>query len=831
MKTNLIRRAANKSACALICAGSILTFAAYAQVELNTNIDFNIGSGIYTYSHAVLNQGPTFDLAIVNLTVATNSNLMNLSAPTGFNINFDPGVGVISFLEDADPATPQTFAPNSTITPFTYTSTFAPVPIGFDALDAGGNTFTGFTLSAAPDSSAVNNAVVTGIISGNFTLTKTTAGMLTLTNVNTYTGGTTLNAGTLSFANGSLGSVGTVEFAGNATLQYFGNNTQDISSRVKIGDGVTATFDTNGNNVTFASAFQLGAAKTGALTKIGAGALILTGANTYTGGTTLNAGVLAAGNGSAFGRGNLTVNAGTLQTSGGPLVVNIGGGNVLFNGGAYVVNVGGIVPGAQHDQFTTTGSANISGGTLALVQQNNYRLAPGDKVVLVSATGGVAGGSANGTAVPVSNVTGLSAFSSSTLLVPVVNLFPTTVVLELMQGSFAALGGTLAFTPNQFAVARALDSVAARIGSRTGVFNELNFLDTQPLGTLAGNLDRISPEELTSIFHIAKSLANIQTANIQRRLEDIRSESEGGVSAASSSTRFGGGANGPTGRISKEIAPPKDDRWGMFFTGSGEFTRVGSTTNAAGFSLDSGGVTAGVDYRFTDKFAAGISLGYANTTANLSNGGKVDVDGGRVGAYATYFDRGLHLDAAVSGGINSYKIRRTTPNNTVATGGPDGSEVNLLFAAGYDWKFKGLTIGPTASFHYTNVQLDGFTETGGFAPLNVVKKNADSTRSALGMHATFDVKMGRVILRPEARAAWQHEFGDTSYSLTSTFATLGGNAFTVAGPATGRDSLLVGAGFSILWNERFSTYAFYDGELLRSNYSSHNISAGFRYKF
>lgn len=831
MKTNTIRKAAKNSASALICAGSILACAAYAQVDLNTHIDFNMGTGIYTYSHGVLNQGPTFDLAIVNLNVATNSNLMNLSAPTGFNINFDPGVGIVSFFEDADPATPQTFAPNSTTTPFVYTSTFAPVPIGFDALDAGGNTFTGFTLSAAPDSSVVNNAVVTGIISGNFTLTKTTAGMLTLTNTNTYTGGTTLNAGTLSFANGSLGSVGTVDFAGNATLQYFGTNTQDISSRVKVEDGVTATFDTNGNNVTFASALQVGAAKTGAVTKIGAGALILTGANTYIGGTTLNAGVLAAGNASAFGRGNLTVNGGTLQTVGGPLIVNIGAGHILFNGGTYVANVGGVTPGVQHDQLTTTGSANINGGTLALVQQNNYRLAPGDKVVLVSAAGGVAGGTTNGTALPATNVSGLSAFNSSPLLVAVVNLFPTTVVLELMQGSFAAQGGTLGFTANQFAVARALDSVASRIGSRTGVFNELNFLDTQPLGTLAHNLDRISPEELTSIFHIAKSLANIQTANIQRRLEDIRSDSEGGGATVQSVTQYRGGASGPTGRVSKEIVSPKEDRWGVFFTGSGEFTRVGSTSNAAGFSLDSGGVTAGVDYRFTDKFAAGISLGYANTTADLSNGGKVDVDGGRVGAYATYYDRGLHLDAAVSGGLNSYKTRRATPNNTSATASPDGSEVNVLFGAGYDWKFNGLTIGPVASFQYTNVQLDGFTETGGFAPLSVIKRNEESMRTAIGMHATFDVKMGRAILRPEVRAAWQHEFGDTSYSLTSTFATLGGSAFKVAGPETGRDSLLVGAGLSLLLNNRFSVYAFYDGELLRQNYSSHNISAGFRLKF
>jgi outer membrane autotransporter protein len=85
--------------------------------------------------------------------------------------------------------------------------------------------------------------------------------------------------------------------------------------------------------------------------------------------------------------------------------------------------------------------------------------------------------------------------------------------------------------------------------------------------------------------------------------------------------------------------------------------------------------------------------------------------------------------------------------------------------------------------------------------------------------------------RPEVRASWQHEFADTSYSLTSTFATLGGSAFTVAGPSTGRDSLLVGAGFSILWNDRFSTYAYYDGELLRTNYSSNSVSVGFRLRF
>ena len=242
-------------------------------------------------------------------------------------------------------------------------------------------------------------------------------------------------------------------------------------------------------------------------------------------------------------------------------------------------------------------------------------------------------------------------------------------------------------------------------------------------------------------------------------------------------------------------------------------------------------MTAGIDYRFTNKFAAGISLGYLNTTANISNSGKVDVNGGRVGAYATYFDRGLYLDFSISGGPNSYNTRRTTPFNTVATGNPEGIEMNLLVGAGYDWKFKGFTVGPTATFQYTNVHLDGFNEQGPFAPLSVQPKNEESLRTTLGFRASYDVKIGRAILRPEVRGAWQHEFGETSYSLTSSFATLGGSPFTVFGPATGRDSLLVGAGFSILWSDRLSTYVYYDGELLRTNYSSNNVSAGARWRF
>lgn len=90
--------------------------------------------------------------------------------------------------------------------------------------------------------------------------------------------------------------------------------------------------------------------------------------------------------------------------------------------------------------------------------------------------------------------------------------------------------------------------------------------------------------------------------------------------------------------------------------------------------------------------------------------------------------------------------------------------------------------------------------------------------------------MGNALVRPELRAAWQHEFDDSEYSITSSFANGAGNAFTVTGPNVGRDSALVGAGVAVIF-DRISIYAYYDGEFGRTNYISHNVTGGVRVSF
>ncbi len=138
----------------LLCPAGVL-----AQVSVTPTVTFNATLSLFSYSYAVANSG-TMDLAIVTLPVNPSSALTSLSAPTGFGITFDPGLGLVSFFEDNISATPQTFAPGSTVGLFAYNSRFAPGPVTFSALNIAANEFTGPTLAAvARPAQAVPDAV------------------------------------------------------------------------------------------------------------------------------------------------------------------------------------------------------------------------------------------------------------------------------------------------------------------------------------------------------------------------------------------------------------------------------------------------------------------------------------------------------------------------------------------------------------------------------------------------------------------------------------------------------------------------------------------------
>jgi outer membrane autotransporter protein len=653
----------------------------------------------------------------------------------------------------------------------------------------------------------------------------------------TDTGGAAIDT-TSSSGNTDLTNIGTINGnvklgAGSNTVTLFTGST--IAGNLDLGSNTASQLILDGFGQQLLSEAVTGTiTDLGSLTKQGSGTWIIdedlsapistdviAGTLTIAQNATLTSSAVAIGSGGAVTgigtiAGNVT-NSGVISPGNPFGTLTIRGNYTQTGSGIFRLQLAGFTPG-NFGVLAVTGQARL-GGTLQIVPVGNVQFQPGDKAIFLTAS------SISGSFSTIQNL-----ISPNTLIDAKVVVLSNAVEVEAIQESFTIA----ACNPNSLAVAKALDSA---IGNPSAAAL-INFLDSQPLSQLCPDFTLIAPEQLTAIFSLDVSLANIQTANLQRRLEDIRAGSNGfsssGFTINGSAPSFSEGLSGPTGAEGKTgpsvSAPIPENRWGFFATGLGEFTDVSTADGARGFNFRTGGVTLGADYRIGNNFAVGMTGGYAHTGVDLSENGSINVDGGSGGFYATVFGDGFYLDTSVTGGASDYETHRTALLGT-ANGSTDSDTINVLAAGGYDWTNGALTIGPIASFQYTYVGLNGFTETGSLAPLRFGDQSVSSIRSALGIKASYDWKIGGVLIKPELRASWQHEYGDSTYSIVASFANGAGTNFSVNGPNIGRDSLLLGAGVAILWNDRISTYIYYDGELARTNYDSQSVSAGLRITF
>ena len=215
-----------------------------------------------------------------------------------------------------------------------------------------------------------------GVVGGTGDLQKTGAGTLTLGGANTYTGTTTVSAGTLELtgslastdvrigvgstllsANGGLAATSTV--AANGTLALGGNEaigTLTGSGAVNLGGNTLGVG---------AGTFSGVVGGTGELQKTGAGTLTLSGANTHTGTTRVSGGVVSVGADANLGAAGASValDGGTLQTT--QSLSTTKAFDVSANGGA--LNTAGGTSVLLGGAFSGSGALDKQGaGTLVL---------------------------------------------------------------------------------------------------------------------------------------------------------------------------------------------------------------------------------------------------------------------------------------------------------------------------------------------------------------------------------------------------------------------------------------------------------------------------------
>ena len=174
-------------------------------------------------------------------------------------------------------------------------------------------------------------------------LTKNGTGTLTLTGSNSYSGGTTLNTGTLVIGNTAAAGTGTITQTSGSSLLKF-DTTGTITNAMSIYNVASNQTMTLSGSITaqntpsdVASGTTLSINGTisgsGGVTKNGTGTLTLNGNNTFTGNTTINSGTLRAGAANSLGD-----TAEVMVNSGGSLLIAASeaidnAANVKLNGG------------------------------------------------------------------------------------------------------------------------------------------------------------------------------------------------------------------------------------------------------------------------------------------------------------------------------------------------------------------------------------------------------------------------------------------------------------------------------------------------------------------
>jgi uncharacterized protein YhjY with autotransporter beta-barrel domain len=439
------------------------------------------------------------------------------------------------------------------------------------------------------------------------------------------------------------------------------------------------------------------------------------------------------------------------------------------------------------------------------------------------------------------------------------------------QVSFVLNGGLVQISglnPRQRSVATALDracpalvALSARTPQQQDLFERCGDLidaagDDRP--GLLGALDQLPNDVGLNLARAGDEALRGQVANLDQRLRALRSEGGG-----ANRVQVGLGLSTPNGMLPLSALPAlalavgEDDvnqeigegfeRWGAFLTGSFGRGRSRQPSLNPEFDYSLGSLTAGVDYRFSDKLVAGLALGLSRDDTDLANSrGQLESRGTSLSAYASlWLPRDWYLDANLSRGTNSFDMHRNIlfelggrRVQQTATASTDADLLGGSLSFGRDWNHRAWGLGAYLRAQFSRVEYDPFEEqlisgrSGEGLGLHVESPRWNSREAVLGSRASYVMSRDWGVLMPNILLEYSREFSDDPSRLDLRFlADPTRTVFSQSGGAIDQSYLNLGLGVSALFPGGRSAFLQYERRLLDDRINHWLLSFGGRIEF
>jgi len=369
-------------------------------------------------------------------------------------------------------------------------------------------------------------------------------------------------------------------------------------------------------------------------------------------------------------------------------------------------------------------------------------------------------------------------------------------------------------------------------------------------------LAEITADQIAVPTNSALQSVSVQGQNLNTRLAALRSGavglSLGGLamtidgqqrSLTSLTEAQGGGASADAGGLLAS------GRLGIFVNGSLGRIDKDRTQNEEGFESDSGGLTAGADYRLSESIILGGAFGWGQTNTDIdASGGSLDTDSYSLSLYGTWYQgESLFIDGIISYGWSDYDQKRNirysvpdTPDvNQTASAKFDGNHWNLALNAGYDFSRGALTLGPRIGLEYINADVDGYSERmsrpadfgSGWAS-RISSQNYESFTSSLGGQFSYALSQDWGVLVPQMQLDWVHEYKDDIQVVNGSYIQDPTNTlYSIRGDAPDSDYFNLQLGLSAQFARGQSAFVYFQKVLDYQDIDGYSVGAGIRLAF